>query len=126
MAVHARLATHQCRAPDLALQIRRASASVPTNIVEGAGSQSNAQFVRYLGIALASSQETEYLFLLARDTSAISEEHHAALTAECQEVQRMLFGLIAAIGRGSRAGAAARPGSPSRSDMPADNKHGAA
>jgi four helix bundle protein len=107
LAVHARAVTYHCRAPDLALQIRRAAASVPTNIVEGAGSQSNGQFVRYLGIALASSQETEYLLLLARDTSAIGADHHKVLSAECEEVQRMLGGLIAAIRRGMRAGAAA-------------------
>lgn len=90
-----------CRAPDLAGQIRRASASIPTNIVEGAGSQSTAQFVRYLGIALASSQETEYLLLLARDTSAISREAHDSLVGANQEVQRMLCGLIAAVRRKS-------------------------
>ena len=107
LAVDARLATRSCRAPDLALQLRRASASVPTNIVEVAGSQSNGQFVRYLGIALASSQETEYLALLGRDTSAIASEDYEKIFVQCQEVQRMLGGLIAAIRRGARAGAAA-------------------
>ena len=125
LAVHARAATCHCRAPDLALQIRRAAASVPTNIVEGAGSQSNGQFVRYLGIALASSQETEYLLLLARDTSAIGAGHHKALSAECEEVQRMLGGLIAAIRRGMRAGATAGRAPISQSDASACNDKGA-
>lgn len=108
LAIDVRSAFRRCAAPDIASQVRRASASVPTNIVEGAGSQTNGLFVRFLGIALASSQETEYLLLLARDTGHLAPPDHERLGGQCAEVQRMLYGLLAAVRRGSTAGTAAR------------------
>ncbi|WP_317133530.1 four helix bundle protein [Flavobacterium humi] len=42
-------------------QIRRASSSIPTNISEGCGRNSDNEFNQFLNIALGSANETEYL-----------------------------------------------------------------
>lgn len=109
-AISVRTSFRDCPAPDIAAQVRRASASVPTNIVEGAGSQTNGMFGRVLGIALASAQETEYLLLLAHDTGHLAAPDHERLSVQCTEIQRMLCGLLAAVRRGATAGAAAARG----------------
>jgi four helix bundle protein len=46
-------------------QIQRAAVSVPTNIAEGCGKDSDAELGRYFKIAMGSSSELEYLLLLA-------------------------------------------------------------
>lgn len=124
-AVEVRAAFARCPAPDIATQIRRSSASVPANIVEGAGSQTNGLFIRFLGIALASAQESEYLLLLARDTGVLPPAEHDRLGASCTEIQKMLTGLLAAVRRGTAAAAAAKPARPEagRRPTPAQPPH---
>ncbi len=51
----------------LTTQIRRSCASIPANIAEGCGRKGDAEFARFLQIALGSASELEYHSLLARD-----------------------------------------------------------
>jgi four helix bundle protein len=81
------------RYPVLCSQLRRAIASIPANIAEGAGHSTDPQFNRFLEIALASAREADYHLLLAKDLSAITEKDYAILEARLSEVQGMLMGL---------------------------------
>jgi four helix bundle protein len=77
----------------------RSAMSVPTNIAEGSGKQSDAEFVRFLRIALGSLTESEYHLILARDLNFVSETHFTTLNDQTQTVGKMLSGLIKALSR---------------------------
>src|SRR5271165_3894605 len=62
-------------------QLRRCSASVAANIAEGCGRSSNAEFARFLGMAMGSASEMEYFLLLARDLEYLSPETYSPLAA---------------------------------------------
>jgi four helix bundle protein len=76
-------------------QMVRAAMSVPTNIVEGRGQKSEAEFSRFLRIALNSSSELEYHLIVAHDTGVISKSDFLTLLNDVTEVRKMLHGLIA-------------------------------
>ncbi len=71
-------------------QMRRSSASAPTNIAEGSVHDEGREFHRFLGIALGSAAELEYQLILARDLGYISHEEHAVIDGAVNEVKRML------------------------------------
>lgn len=81
------------RSPGLSSQLRRSVAAIPTNIAEGTGHSSQAQFNRFLEIALASASEADYQLLLAKDLDLISAKEYAQLEARLSEVRAMLLGL---------------------------------
>jgi four helix bundle protein len=68
--------------------------SVPTNIVEGSGQKSGAEFGRFIRIAINSAAELEYHLLVAHDVRRISNSDFESLTAQAIEVRRMLYGLL--------------------------------
>jgi four helix bundle protein len=99
VAVHG-IAKSIRRSYDVALrsQMNRAALSIPTNIVEGRRQASDAEFARFLRIALNSGCELEYHLIAARDVGAISTADSDALIRQVIEVRRMLHGLINRLG----------------------------
>lgn len=72
-------------------QMRRAAMSVASNIAEGSGQATSAQFARYLTIALGSARELDYHVLLARDLAVLTSSDYARLDARVDQVSRMLI-----------------------------------
>ncbi len=81
----------------LTSQIRRCSASIPSNIAEGCGKRGNAEFCRYLNIAMGSASELEYQFLLAHDLGFIGSPEYNQLETAVIEVKRMLASLVSKV-----------------------------
>lgn len=75
-------------------QIRRAGSSVAANIAEGCGRGGNAEFQRFLHMAMGSASELEYHLLLSKDLQFLNSEDHDEARAQVVEVKRMLAGLI--------------------------------
>jgi len=75
----------------LVSQMRRACASIPTNIVEGCGRDTGNELARFIDIATGSASEVEYQLLLARDLGYLPEDQHRNLSTELTEIRRMLL-----------------------------------
>lgn len=75
-------------------QVRRCASSIPANIAEGCGKNSNKDFGRFLNIALGSANETEYFLLLAKDLDYLSINDHRLLEKNINEIKAMLISLI--------------------------------
>ena len=78
----------------LTSQIRRACASIPTNIAEGCGRETPADFARFLQIAAGSASETEYLIQLAHDLKYLNINQYTVLTDTIVSVKKMLTALL--------------------------------
>ena len=78
----------------LTSQLRRAAASVPTNIAEGCGRDSERELARFMSIAAGSASEAEYQLLLACDLDYMQDEKYRGLNQEVNEVKRMLNSFI--------------------------------
>jgi four helix bundle protein len=74
----------------LTSQMRRAAASIPTNIAEGCGRGSDADFARFLQMAMGSGSELEYQLILAHDLGFIDKLQYDKLSNELIETKRML------------------------------------
>lgn len=77
----------------LVSQLRRAAASVPTNIAEGSKRQGRSDYARFLNVAEGSLAETEYLLLLSRDLGYLTKERSTTALSEIAEIARMLHAL---------------------------------
>jgi four helix bundle protein len=75
-------------------QIRRDCASIPANIAEGCGRSSEADFSRFLQIAMGSATELEYHLLLAHDLEILNDIDYENLSRETIEVKQMLTSFI--------------------------------
>ena len=78
----------------LTSQLRRAAASVPSNIAEGCGREGERELSRFVSIAAGSASEVEYQLLLARDLGYLNNEQHQALDRYVNEVKRMLVSFL--------------------------------
>lgn len=78
----------------LTSQIRRSSASIPANIAEGCGRGTDADFARFLQIAMGSASELEYHLLLSYDLKFLNGSIYKRLEKEVTDIKRMLASFI--------------------------------
>lgn len=83
----------------LTSQTRRAAVSVTSNIAEGCGRGSDADFARHLQIALGSAFETDSLLLTARDLGLLPNEQYESLDEKLQEAKRILNAFLQTVRR---------------------------
>jgi four helix bundle protein len=77
---------------ELVSQMRRAAISIPSNIAEGAGRNSNREFRRFLDIALSSAYELETQLIISSDLGYVSEEEWFNINSLIEEIQKMIIG----------------------------------
>ena len=78
----------------LTSQIRRSAASIPTNIAEGSGRNSNTEMRKYLIISASSCSELNYQIILAKDLGYITEITFKELTEIIIPIRKMLYSFI--------------------------------
>lgn len=81
----------------LTSQIRRSSSSIPTNIAEGCGRNSDKEFNQFLNVALGSACETEYLLILSKDLDYISLETFNELEKQINHIKSKIYNLKKAL-----------------------------
>ena len=77
----------------LSAQIKRAADSVSLNIAEGSTGQTNAEFNRFLGIALRSNIEVVGCIFLAKTRHIIDEKDFQLIYSSCEELLVMINAL---------------------------------
>ena len=80
-------------------QLRRAGVSVVANIAEGQGRNTTGEFQHFLGTAKGSLTELETELMIADDLGYLRPDEARDLPAKCNEVSRLLNGLMQAIGK---------------------------
>jgi four helix bundle protein len=78
----------------LRAQIRKASTSIPTNIVEGSARRTTRAYLNFLNVARASAAEVTYLVLLTFQLEMLSKGSFAILDQLCQQLVPQLEALV--------------------------------
>jgi four helix bundle protein len=77
---------------NLSNQTKRSAYSIPLNIVEGSGKNTEKDFAHYLDNALGSAHELEYCCLLAKDLNYLNEKLFNKLNSEANRLKLCLLG----------------------------------
>ena len=82
----------------LTSQIRRAATSIPLNIAEGyAKKDSQAEFKRYLTMALGSSDEMQVLLDFVKDLGYVNPQTHKKARETYKVIAKMLNRMVKSI-----------------------------
>ena len=81
----------------LVSQLRRVAVSIPSNIAEGYGRKTTADYLRFLYISYGSVCELETQILLSGDLDYININTLEETIENIAEVERMLKGLITSL-----------------------------
>ena len=78
-------------------QIRRAAVSIAANVAEGHGRENSGSFIQFLRVSQGSLKELETHLLLAARVGLVTTEEIEPVLRQCDELGRMLRGLIRSI-----------------------------
>ena len=81
----------------LTSQIRRCAVSIPSNIAEGCGRNTDKDFNNFLSISLGSAFEFETQLIICKNLSFINQEDFNFLESEIQHIQNMIIKLKSSI-----------------------------
>jgi four helix bundle protein len=76
---------------ELTSQVKRAVVSVASNIAEGAGRNTNNEFVHFLGIANGSSFELVTQLIIAAELGLVSYDRVNPVIDELEQIQKMIY-----------------------------------
>lgn len=79
---------------NLISQINRAVVSIPTNIAEGCGRETQKELIRFLYISSGSTHELEYLVFLSTELNYLELEISNKILSDIDEIKKMLASLI--------------------------------
>ncbi|MCK7589976.1 four helix bundle protein [Subsaxibacter sp. CAU 1640] len=75
----------------LTSQIKRSAVSIPSNIAEGAGRNSQKEFKHFLSIANGSNYELQTQLILLVELNLINKEKVQPVIESCIEIQKMNY-----------------------------------
>jgi len=78
----------------LTSQIRRSAVSIPSNVAEGAGRNTDGEFKNFLGIASGSSNELFSQLILSHKLGFIPRNELEPILNKLEEIQKINYTLI--------------------------------
>lgn len=81
----------------LTSQMNRAAVSIPSNIAEGAGRNSNKEFTQFLNISIGSCFELETQVILAFEFAYIEKEDLEKFVLDINRLEKMINSLISTL-----------------------------
>jgi four helix bundle protein len=81
----------------LTSQMKRAAYSIPFNIAEGCGKNSDKDFSHFLDTSLGSANELEYCILLTSELGYLEMDKYNLLNGKIGTIRAMLINLIRSI-----------------------------
>ena len=85
------------------IQMRRAAVSIASNIAEGKGRHSQRDFQHFVVQARGSLNELETQLMLSADLGFLTKESSSELISACQELGKILSGLINSLAKSAGA-----------------------
>jgi four helix bundle protein len=75
-------------------QMRRAAVSIPSNIAEGSGRNSDKELIQFLYISLGSLEELETLVIIGRKLNYLNDSNLEEIPTKIKQIRKLIIGLI--------------------------------
>jgi four helix bundle protein len=72
-------------------QMKRSAISIPSNIAEGSGRNSDKEFNHFLAISLGSAFEIQTQLILSKELELLDDVTFNELIADVSEIQKMIY-----------------------------------